>query len=170
MTQDTREQQLEEREKDRDVTQAEIAAYEAAEDSDVELLKELIESELHPGTVRVLDNYLGPSFILSNLAPEEIEEFKWMLRIRSMRAIEMVHPPQDGLTGETRAIYYDDESANLPALSDLEKNIARAFVDGVWFRALRSQEGFQQDKINESANVVERRSQSDDSDDMGGIF
>lgn len=160
--------QREERERDRDVTQAELAQM--AEDGDVELLREIIESELSSGSIHVLDNYLSQDFILSNLNSAEVHEFKYKLQARVQMAI-WAHPRTEGLHGKARAFYLSDKSASLPALSDYQQQLIHAYADGIWFRAKRSEAGWQQEEIRKTTNVVERRSNDDDGgDSLGGLL
>jgi len=139
---------------------------EAFKDTSVEYLREMVETELDPGTVRVLDNYISPDFVLGNDREEDYHEFKWLLELKVERVFER-HPPENGIGGRERAAYYDDPGAVLASLSSQERQIIRTYKDGILKRARRSVGGFQQEEIGKTTSRVETVDNEGDQD--GGI-
>lgn len=138
------------------------------EDTSVEYLREMVETNLDPGTVRVLDNYLSPDFVLGNDREEDYHEFKWLLEIKIQRVFER-HPPEGGVGGIERSYYYDDHSDALSALSGDEREVIRTYKDGILKRARRSVDGMQQEEIGKTTSRVETVDTNDD-DGSRGLF
>lgn len=136
----------------------------SADDRGVEWLREIVESQLDPGTVEVLDNYLSQDFILSKITEAEKDEFRWLLRVKVLKVFRL-HPPEgSNVTGWRRSVYYDDPDETLEPLTEQEKMVIQTYADGVFMRVVRSLEGFQQDKATESISVVESRNDRGEND------
>lgn len=131
------------------------------EGTEVELLRELMETKLDSGTIRVLDNYISPDFILSNLREKDITKFEWQLETKVLRVFAM-HPPQGGVAGKARTYYYNDPKDALEPLRPQDRALIREYKDGILFRVRRSHKGFQQDKIGEQSTRVETVSREDE--------
>lgn len=124
------------------------------EGTDVEYLREMVKSQLDPGTVQVLDNLISPDFVLSNMREADLTEFKYLLEVKVQRVFER-HPPMGGIAGKERAYYYDDPKDNLSPLRSQDRDVIRSYKDGIWQRARRSKGGWQQDKFGETTSRVE---------------
>jgi len=141
---------------------------EAVESGNVEYLREMVETNLDAATIEVLDNYTAADFVLGNDRERDYHEFKWQLEIKIERVF-MRHPPENGIAGRQRAYYYDDPHETLTPLTAKEREIIRAYKDGILKRARRSVGGFQQTKIGETTSRVETVDQ-DQEDDSRGLF
>lgn len=140
---------------------------EVHEEATVELLREVTDSDLSPGVVRALKNYVGRDFVLSSQRREDLDEFKWLLRNKLLKATQ-IHPREESkIDGRRRAVYYDDPKADLEPLSDSDRLQLRSFGDGVRWRAERSEGGEQLRQIFESHSVVESRDVETEDDDSG---
>lgn len=132
-----------------------------------ELIDKLMESDLDAGTVKALDNYISPDFILSRMDSADLTQFQWQLET-SMVQLFAMHPPQGGVGGKARAYYYDDPKDALVPLRAQDRATLRAFKDGILQRVRRSYQGFQQDKLGETTSRVETINRNGDEEDSKG--
>jgi len=136
-------------------------------DDDPDYINNLTESELTQGTISLLTNLAAKDFVLANLDDAEVHEHRWLTRIVRME-VESLHPHEDSMwQGRFRQVAAGEPDQALAALSEGEKTIIQQYIQGAIARVTRSKDGFQQEKMNESINVSERR---DRSDDEGGFL
>lgn len=139
-----------------------------ASGSSVELLREVMGSDLSPGVVRALDNYLSSDFIFSVQRREDLDEFKWLLRNKLIKATQ-IHPRKGAkIDGKRRAAYLDDSTEDLEPLADSDRMLLRTYGDGVRWRAERSEGGEQLAKVYENHSVVENRDVDEDDEESSG--
>lgn len=138
------------------------------EQQHTEFIRELMKSDLDNGTIRVLDNYLSPDFILSKMEGADLTRFMWHLEISVLQLMAM-HPPQGGVGGKARAYYYDDPNDALEPLRPDHRARIREFKDGILARVKRSHGGFQQNKFSETTSRVETVSRDEEEDGKGRI-
>lgn len=130
-----------------------------------EYIRELTSTELNVGTVKMLSNMMTKDFVLGNYSEAESNEHRWLTRVIKLQ-VETLHPHHDSMwSGRFRQVAAGRGDQNLDPLSERELAIIRQFIRGVLSRASRSREGWQQEKMNESIAVSERR---DPGDDDGG--
>lgn len=131
-------------------------------DDDPDYIDSITESELTQGTISLLTNLASKDFVLANLDEAEVHEHRWLTRIVRME-VESLHPHEDSMwQGRFRQLAAGEADQALTALSESEKTIIQQYIQGVIARASRSKDGFQQEKMNESINVSERRDRSED--------
>lgn len=165
-------EQAREREHLRDLErQAHTVNMDGLSDEGVELLRELLQSDLDIGTIEVLTNYISPDFVLSKYRQKDITKIMWQLETKVLRVYAM-HPPQGGVAGKARSYYYDDPNDALEPLRPQDRARIEEYKDGVLARIRRSEGGFQQDKLGESASRVETVSRDQDDSDgrIKGMF
>jgi len=149
-------------------------AQQRAEDGDADAeprrehyINKLTNSELDAGTVKMLSNMMSKDFVLGNYSDAESNEHRWLTRIIKLQ-VEAQHPHDDSMwQGRFRQVASGRGDQHLSSLSDRELTIIRQFIRGVLSRSSRSRDGWQQDKMNESIAVQERR---DVDEDDGGFL
>lgn len=134
-------------------------------------LQTLSDTTLSQGTITVLDNLLTQDFVLGNLTDAEYNELKWLTRATT-RAVYAMHPRHDSaLTGERRAFLLDDPDETLEPLTDQERITIENFIRGVFMRASRARDGWQQEQMSKTYTVSEIRDEDDNEDSlMRGLF
>lgn len=156
-----------EREQDHQMMQSEMGASRSGR-KNREYLKELTKHNLDPATERLMQNLLGPDFVLGNLKDPEVNEVRWLARVTAL-AIQRMHPPEgSAYTGEARKYYLDTEYALKP-LSDHEINQINQALLAYFLRITRSRDGWQQDQISQQMKVSKREEDDEDSG-YGGLF
>ena len=148
-----------EKQKDREA-QLERAAHQRAlkqaeKQGNVDLLREALKTHLDAGTVTMLDNYLSPDFLLSKANQATLTELRWILIIRVRQVFDAHPPPGSKMTGE-RARDYLGEGYGLEPLTTQDRMLIKSYARGLYFRALRSEGGFQWDKLGETTTRMER--------------
>jgi len=124
--------------------------------------------ELEPGTVSVLSNLLSKDFVLGNLSEAEVHEHRWLTR-ELLLEVEAMHPSKDSMwRGRFRQIASGERRQALEPLDDAQKTVMQQFIQGVIARASRSRDGWQQEEVNKSYRVSERR--EPDAQDDGGFL
>lgn len=134
-------------------------------------LKTLSDTTLSQGTITVLDNLLTQDFVLGNVTDAEYNELKWLTRLTSRKVFAM-HPRHDSaLVGERRAFLLDDPDETLEPLTEQEKITIENFIRGVFMRASRARDGWQQEQMSKTYTVSEIRDEDDNDDKlMKGLF
>jgi len=132
-------------------------------------LNQLSASELKEGSKRLLENLVGKDFVFANYSGDDIDRLRFELQVIKMQYRD-IHPGKECLiTGEDRAWINDDATDTLEPLTPEETAIIDSFIEGIFSRVTRGEEGFQQEKINESVSVSEVR-KSEDEKSGGGIL
>jgi hypothetical protein len=122
-------------------------------------------SQLQQGTVDILANLLSKDFVLGNLSEAEVHEHRWLTR-ELVLEVEAAHPRPDSMwRGRFRQVASGKERDALEPLDDAQKTTMQQFIQGVITRATRSRDGWQQEEVNKSYRVSERR--EPDKDDGG---
>lgn len=122
-----------------------------------EYIRELTSTELDTGTINMLSNMMTKDFVLGNYTEAESNEHRWLTRVIKLQ-VESLHPHDDSMwVGRFRQLAAGRSDQNLDPLSEREMAVIRQFIRGVLSRASRSREGWQQEKMNESIAVSERR-------------
>lgn len=130
-------------------------------------IDKVTNSQLQQGTVRVLSNLLSKDFVLGNLSEAEVHEHRWLTR-QLVLEVEATHPRTDSMwRGRFRQVASGIERDALEPLDDSQKTVMQQFIQGVITRATRSRDGWQQEEVNKSYRVSERR--EPDKDDGGFI-
>lgn len=137
-------------------------------DVDAEYIDKLTQTELNDATVSMLANMLSRDWVLANMSDAEVNETRWLSRVMLLR-VESLHPGPDSVwTGEFRKFCADNEQQALEPLTSAQRTEIFELIQGVIARATRSRDGWQQDKLNESISVSERRDNSEPDD--GGLW
>ena len=147
--------------------QEHMANLQFAEDGgmDTGYIDKVTESELQPGTVDILSNLLSKDFVLGNLSDAEVHEHRWLTR-ELLLEVEAMHPDPDTMwQGRFRQVASGERRNGLRPLDDAQKTVMQQFIQGVIARGTRSKEGWQQEEVNKSYSVSERR--EPDADDGG---
>lgn len=132
---------------------------------DAGYIDKVTNSQLDQGTIDVLANLLSKDFVLGNLSEAEVHEHRWLTREVVMEA-ESEHPREDSMwQGRFRQVAAGRERDALTALDGPQKAVMQQFTQGVIARATRSRDGWQQEEVNKSYRVSERR--EPDADDGG---
>jgi hypothetical protein len=130
-------------------------------------IDKVTNSQLQQGTVDILSNLLSKDFVLGNLSEAEVHEHRWLTR-ELVLEVEAAHPrPNSMWRGRFRQVASGKKRDALQPLDDAQKTTMQQFVQGVIARATRSRDGWQQEEVNKSYRVSERR--EPDKDD-GGIW
>ncbi|MDR9382218.1 MAG: hypothetical protein RI560_11205 [Natronomonas sp.] len=130
-------------------------------------IDQVTKSELDPGTVEILSNLMSKDFVLGNLNDAEVHEHRWLSR-ELLLEVEAMHPnPGSMWQGRFRQVASGEERNGLRPLDDAQKTVMQQFIQGVIARVTRSKEGWQQEEVNKSYSVSERR--EPDADDGGFI-
>jgi len=94
-----------------------------------------------------------------------VHEHRWLTR-QLVLEVEAAHPTADSMwRGRFRQVASGQARDALRPLDDAQKTVMQQFIQGVISRATRSKEGWQQEEMNKSYRVSERR--EPDSDDGG---
>lgn len=134
---------------------------------DAGYIDKVTNSQLQQGTVDVLANLLSKDFVLGNLTDAEVHEHRWLTR-EILLEVEAMHPEQQDMwQGRFRQVVSGKEREALKPLDDAQKTVMQQFVQGVIARGTRSKDGWQQEEVNKSYRVSERR--EPDKDD-GGLW
>jgi hypothetical protein len=132
---------------------------------DAGYIDKVTNSQLQQGTVRILRNLLSKDFVLGNLSEAEVHEHRWLTR-QLVLEVEAAHPRTNSMwRGRFRQVASGMERDALKPLDDAQKTVMHQFIQGVITRATRSRDGWQQEEVNKSYRVSERR--EPDSDDGG---
>jgi len=132
---------------------------------DVGYIDQVTNSQLQQGTVDILANLLSKDFVLGNLSEAEVHEHRWLTR-ELVLEVEALHPRPDSMwRGRFRQVAAGREREALEPLDDAQKTTMQQFVQGVIARVTRSRDGWQQEEVNKSYRVSERR--EPDKDDGG---
>jgi hypothetical protein len=132
---------------------------------DAGYIDKVTNSQLEQGTVDVLANLLSKDFVLGNLSEAELHEHRWLTREIVMEA-EAEHPTAESMwQGRFRQVAAGRERDALVPLDGAQKAVMQQFTQGVITRATRSRDGWQQEEVNKSYRVSERR--EPDKDDGG---
>lgn len=128
-------------------------------------INKVTNSQLQQGTVDVLANLLSKDFVLGNLSEAEVHEHRWLTR-EIVLEVEAEHPTADSMwQGRFRQVASGNERDALNPLDGPQKTVMQQFIQGVIARATRSRDGWQQEELNKSYRVSERR--EPDKDDGG---
>ena len=128
-------------------------------------IDKVTNSQLQQGTVTILSNLLSKDFVLGNLSEAEVHEHRWLTR-QLVLEVEAAHPRQNSMwRGRFRQVASGRERDALEPLDDPQKTTMQQFIQGVIARATRSRDGWQQEEVNKSYRVSERR--EPDKDDGG---
>jgi len=134
---------------------------------DAGYIDKVTNSQLQQGTVRILGNLLSKDFVLGNLSEAEVHEHRWLTR-QLVLEVEAAHPTGKSMwRGRFRQVASGQERDALEPLDDAQKTVMQQFVQGVITRATRSRDGWQQEEVNKSYRVSERR--EPDKDDGGFV-
>ncbi|RAW44088.1 hypothetical protein DQW50_16330 [Halorubrum sp. 48-1-W] len=132
---------------------------------DAGYIDKVTNSQLQQGTVDVLANLLSKDFVLGNLSEAEVHEHRWLTR-EIVLEVEAEHPSPDSMwQGRFRQVASGRERDALEPLDGPQKTTMQQFIQGVIARATRSRDGWQQEEVNKSYRVSERR--EPDKDDGG---
>jgi hypothetical protein len=132
---------------------------------DTGYIDKVTNSQLQQGTVDILSNLLSKDFVLGNLSEAEVHEHRWLTR-QLVLEVEAAHPRTNSMwRGRFRQVASGIERDALKPLDDAQKTVMQQFIQGVITRATRSREGWQQEEVNKSYRVSERR--EPDKDDGG---
>ena len=132
---------------------------------DAGYINQVTNSQLQQGTVDILSNLLSKDFVLGNLSEAEVHEHRWLTRQLTLE-VEAAHPRQNSMwRGRFRQVASGRERDALEPLDDAQKTVMQQFMQGVITRATRSRDGWQQEEVNKSYRVSERR--EPDKDDGG---
>jgi len=127
----------------------------------------ITNSQLQQGTVDILSNLLSKDFVLGNLSEAEVHEHRWLTR-ELVLEVEAAHPrPESMWRGRFRQVASGQTRDALEPLDDAQKTTMQQFIQGVIARATRSRDGWQQEEVNKSYRVSERR--EPDKDEGGFI-
>jgi len=128
-------------------------------------IDKVTNSQLRQGTIDILANLLSEDFVLGNLSDAEVHEHRWLAREIVIEA-EAEHPHDDSMwQGRFRQVAAGRDRDALRPLDGPQKAVMAQFTQGVIARATRSREGWQQEELNKSYRVSERR--EPDGDDGG---
>lgn len=132
---------------------------------DAGYIDKVTNSQLQQGTVNILSNLLSKDFVLGNLDEAEVHEHRWLTR-QLVLEVEAAHPRANSMwQGRFRQVASGRERDALEPLDDAQKTTMQQFIQGVITRATRSRDGWQQEEVNKSYRVSERR--EPDKDDGG---
>lgn len=131
-------------------------------------IDKVTNSELQQGTVDILQNLLSKDFVLGNLSEAEVHEYRWLVR-ELLLEVEAAHPdPKSMWQGRFRQVAAGKERQALEPLDSAQKTVMKQLIQGVIARATRSRDGWQQEEVNKSYRVSERR--EPDAKDDGGFL
>jgi hypothetical protein len=159
----------EEAQQEQQANQEHMANLQFAEDGqmDAGYIDKVTNSQLQQGTVDILANLLSKDFVLGNLSEAEVHEHRWLTRELTLE-VEAMHPrPNSMWRGRFRQVAAGREREALDPLDDAQKTTMQQFIQGVIARATRSRDGWQQEEVNKSYRVSERR--EPDKDDGGFV-
>lgn len=158
---------VEEQQEEQQKNQDHVTNLQFADDGSMDsgYIDKVTNSQLQQGTVRILSNLLSKDFVLGNLSDAEVHEHRWLTR-QVVLEVEAAHPRPDSMwRGRFRQVASGMERDALEPLDDAQKTVMQQFVQGVITRATRSRDGWQQEEVNKSYRVSERR--EPDKDDGG---
>lgn len=159
----------EEAQQQQEANQEHMANLQFAEDGQMDsgYIDQVTNSQLQQGTVDILANLLSKDFVLGNLSEAEVHEHRWLTR-ELVLEVEAMHPRPDSMwRGRFRQVAAGQERDALEPLDDAQKATMQQFIQGVISRVTRSRDGWQQEEVNKSYRVSERR--EPDNDDGGFI-
>jgi hypothetical protein len=166
-----RQRQQEQMLKQKTSTQGHLQAQQAMFSDDGSLSDEYIDALVQQGvdeqTGELMANVFSRDFVLSKISKAEKVEMKWLVRTMKLKIVAMHPRRESNLTGTRRAIYYDDADANLPRLTQRQRQLIDQAVWEIFFRVARSVDGWQQEEFSKQYNVSRME---DDNDDSGGRF
>jgi len=157
----------EEMQADQQANQEHMTNLQFADDGSMKAgyIDKVTNSQLQQGTVDILKNLLSKDFVLGNLSEAEVHEHRWLTR-QLVLEVEAAHPrPNSMWRGRFRQVASGRERDALEPLDDAQKTVMQQFIQGVITRATRSRDGWQQEEVNKSYRVSERR--EPDGDDGG---
>jgi hypothetical protein len=160
-------QSPEEARQDQQANQEHMANLQFADDGQMDsgYIDQVTNSQLQQGTVDILANLLSKDFVLGNLSEAEVHEHRWLTR-ELVLEVEALHPRPDSMwRGRFRQVAAGREREALEPLDDAQKAEMHQFIQGVINRVTRSRDGWQQEEVNKSYRVSERR--EPDKDDGG---
>lgn len=130
-------------------------------------IDKVTNSQLQQGTIDILSNLLSKDFVLGNLSEAEVHEHRWLTR-QLVLEVEAAHPRERSMwRGRFRQVASGQRRDALKPLDDAQKTVMQQFIQGVITRATRSRDGWQQEEVNKSYRVSERR--EPDKDEGGFI-
>lgn len=131
-------------------------------------IDKVTDSQLQQGTVDILQNLLSKDFVLGNLSEAEVHEHRWLVR-ELLLEVEAAHPRDDSMwKGRFRQVAAGREREALEPLDSAQKTVMQQLIHGVITNATRSRGGWQQEELNKSYRVSERR--EPDANDDGGFL
>lgn len=134
-------------------------------------LEKLTDTTLSQGTITVLDNLLTQDYVLANISDAELDEIKWLSRLTARKVFAMHPAPESVLQGERRAFLLDDPDNKLEPLMQMERIQIQNFIRGIFLRASRARDGWQQEQMSKTYTVSEVRDQNDGDDKLlRGLF
>jgi hypothetical protein len=131
-----------------------------------EYIRELTDTSLEDPTVVLLGNMLSQDFVLGNLRAAELHEIQFLLRELELEVVR-AHPPEESdITGEYRAYLFDDDHEALQPLSTKQRIEIQQLIMGVFMRATRSLDGWQQEEWSKVYNVSEVKNGESEKDKL----
>lgn len=152
-------QTVEEAQAEEQANQDHVTNLQFADDGSMDegYIDKVTNSQLQQGTVDVLANLLSKDFVLGNLSEAEVHEHRWLTR-EIVLEVEAEHPNADSMwQGRFRQVASGKERDALEPLDGPQKTTMQQFIQGVITRATRSRDGWQQEEVNKSYRVSERR-------------
>ena len=135
---------------------------------------QVLDSELSPRTLSMLENLITDEWVLANFDEAEVHEQKWLSRVLQLE-VEAMHPhDKSGWQGEYLAYAQDrggrpsgsdDDPRALKALNDTERSTLTQLIDAHAARLTRSREMGQQEIFR---TTIQRREQEDTGEEDGG--
>ena len=120
--------------------------------------EEILETELDPGTLDMLENLVSQEWVKGNLSEAEAHEQKWLARTIIME-IKAMHPSHQSIwQGEVRAYASGDPGDKLEALNEAQETALYQLVLAHLVRLTRSRDMEQQSMLR---TIIQRREQKD---------
>ncbi|WP_254544095.1 hypothetical protein [Halomarina pelagica] len=132
-----------------------------------EFLEALTATGINRETAVAVQNLLSQDFLLGRVKNADREEAKFLAR-NIVEYVECMHPPEDSkLQGTLRRALLNDITDGRYALTHKQKVELESTLMAFFFRASRSIDGWQQDKI---ADQVTTRRVEETRRGGGGVF
>lgn len=133
-----------------------------------EFFEELVESGVDEEVASSIQALLSKDFVLGNVRRADREYLRYHVENIIMMAVEEFPPAESRVQGAAGAALLGDPSYRKEGMSQAQKNRNEAIALDNFWRASRSQDGWQQDKIVEQRQVQEVEDRR--GDEAGGIM
>lgn len=125
-----------------------------------EFVQFITETDLDDGTIDLIRNLTQPDFIFGRIEDAGLHEIIWELRVIKEQ-IKAIHPPENGISGEERALLFENRKRKLDPLSPQDRVLLDTAFDAIEMRVTRALGGFERKELNKNVNVSKVETERD---------